>query len=500
MPRGILTDMALSSKNIKNIFIYAMPLFAGYGLTILTLPILTRLMTPHDFGIVALAWAFPTISVGIFTCGLASSVQRYYFEFKTDEQKLSDLVFSSQVFLYSMLIASALGVYLAKDQLSRITMMSPEYGTAVFVAYLSAYFGQMINYYLTLYQSMERASVYSSFSIIQAVITSLGTLVFVWRFKMSYMGMLYGSLIGNALVCIGMLFHFNKNTKVNFDGKSLFEAIRYGLQVVSKTFTGFVNKFFDKYMLNNMLSLSVVGVYNIGQTVGNAIFMLMNTVWSSFQPVCYQEIFDKGTGASASTGRLFTIFSYIALLPLLLLILFAQEIVTLIAPAPYYEAIDLIIVISGGIATQVFGMYAGVQYAYTRKAYWLFPITAIGTLANVAANILLIPKYGLMGAGLATVFSMLTTNVIFLYVGQTLFKIEYEWRTLIGMLSIVFLSVASILYMRATRLSLAPLYGTKLSILTLYVIIGVKAKIITRQSLQMVPDSLFRQGKRGEER
>ena len=72
---------------------------------------------------------------------------------------------------------------------------------------------------------------------------------------------------------------------------------------------------------------------------------------------------------------------------MLLLILFAQEIVYIIAPVPYYEAIDIIIIVSGGVATQVFGIYVGVQYAYSKKAYWIFPVTVVGTLANVAANI-----------------------------------------------------------------------------------------------------------------
>ena len=38
--------MALTEKNIRNIFIYAAPKFAGYGLNLITLPILTRILTP----------------------------------------------------------------------------------------------------------------------------------------------------------------------------------------------------------------------------------------------------------------------------------------------------------------------------------------------------------------------------------------------------------------------------------------------------------------------
>ena len=231
-------------------------------------------------------------------------------------------------------------------------MGSDKYGLAIFVTFVAAYLGQIVNFYLLLYQNMERAVIYSTFTIMQAVITAIVGLLLVWHFKMSYMGMIYGSLASAVIICIVVSFYFNKNLKIKFNWEILFENIKYGIQIVPKSFTGFINRFFDKYMLNNMLSLSAVGVYNIGQTVGNAMFFLMGAVWSSFQPVYYREIFDKGKDGSVSAGRIFTIFAYIALTPVLLIILFAQEIIYIIAPVPYYEAIDIIIIVSGGVATR----------------------------------------------------------------------------------------------------------------------------------------------------
>src|SRR4030067_498097 len=103
--------------------------------------------------------------------------------------------------------------------------------------------------------------------------------------------------------------HIWDRLKIIFKARILFENIKYGLQIIPKSFTSFINRFFDKYMLNNMLSLSAVGVFNIGQTIGNAMFFLMNTVWSSFQPVLYREVFDKGKDGSVCVGRLFPHFS-----------------------------------------------------------------------------------------------------------------------------------------------------------------------------------------------
>ena len=107
--------MALTEKNIRNIFIYAIPKFASYGLNLITLPILTRLLTPEDFGVIILAGAFPSVAVSVFTFGVTFGAERYYFEYRKDSEKLSALIFSSQLFLYLSLIVSSVPVFILKE-------------------------------------------------------------------------------------------------------------------------------------------------------------------------------------------------------------------------------------------------------------------------------------------------------------------------------------------------------------------------------------------------
>jgi O-antigen/teichoic acid export membrane protein len=483
--------MALTERNIRNIFIYSVPKFISYSLNLITLPIFMRILTPADYGIITLALVFPAIAVSIFSLGLPSSVQRYYFEYRADKIKLDALIFSSQLYLYLSLIISSCAVFILKDFIAKLVMGSDRYGMAVFITYMAAYLGQMVNFYLILYQNMERATVFSVFTVTQTIISSVISLLLVWYFNMSYMGMVYGSLVGAFLVCTAISLHFNKNSNIIFSSRILIENIKYGLQLVPKSFTGLINRFFDKYMLNNILSLSAVGIYNIGQTVGNVLFMLMGTVWSSFQPVCYREVFDKGNEGSVSVGRIFTIFSYIALMPVLFLILFAKELIHVIAPASYYEAINIIIILSGGVATQVFGMFVSIQYAYSKKAYWIFPITVVGTLANIGANILLIPKLGMIGAGLSTVATLFIMNGLFIFIGQKFYEIRYEWGTISSLFAIIAGAMIAALYVRTIELNNYYIYLIKSSFIFLFVFIGIKSKLISRNSIAKILSSLF---------
>ena len=184
--------MAVSEQNIRNIAIYAVPKFLGYGINFVTLPILTRILVPEDFGVVILASIFPAVAVGFVTCGLTPAAQRYYFEYREDKEKLSALYFSAQVFLYLFLIISTVAVFFLKDVISRFTMKNNTYGMAIFITYIAAYLGQIVNFYLSQYQNMEKAKLNAFFATMLAVCSAVSNILLVWYFKMSYMGLIYG--------------------------------------------------------------------------------------------------------------------------------------------------------------------------------------------------------------------------------------------------------------------------------------------------------------------
>jgi O-antigen/teichoic acid export membrane protein len=241
-----------------------------------------------------------------------------------------------------------------------------------------------------------------------------------------------------------------------------------------------------------MLSMTAVGIYNIGQSFANVFFVFMANVWQAFQPAYYREVFDRGEKASVSVGRIFSIFSYITLFPIMLGVLFAQEIVYFLFPSSYYGAIDIVIVLAAGVTTQTFGMYISIQFAYSKRPFWIFPVTVVGTIINVILNIYLIPKYGLIGAGLATVASVSGVNLILTYIGQKLYKIQYEWKSIAPLFINVIAAIIVTLCLRATDISNVYLYLIKFIFLSGFIYIGIRSKIISPHSIQTVVNSLFR--------
>ncbi|MBN2057342.1 MAG: polysaccharide biosynthesis protein [Candidatus Saganbacteria bacterium] len=478
--------MSIKDRHIKNIFVYSAPSLVGYTVGLITMPIMTRLLTPMDYGIVAMSLIFPVMAVSVFALGSAEATRRSYFVYRTDEARLRSLVTSTQVFLFMMFLFSCTVVFLFKDLIAQVIFQQGGYGNAVMVAFVATFLGRIVTFYLNLYQCMERAKEYAFFLLMQMILGSAFSLFYVWFFKLSYMGPLWGSLTAVSIVGSILFFRFNVKYAFSFDRKVLFENISYGLQLVPKSFTGIINKYFDKYMLNSMLSLSAVGVYNIGQNIGLMLFNLVAAAWNSFQPVFYKEAFDRGPAASQAIGRLFTLFSYLTLSPIMLVVLFSREIIFIMAPPSYYGAVPVIIIVACAFASNIFGAFIGLQYAYSKKAYLIFPITIVGTIINVAANILLIPKLGIMGAAFATLITYIGMNGILVLVGQRLYKVAYEWKFLSPMYLSVLASAFLLLYLHDFAPNNYLLYAVKVMLGLTFLFVGYKSNIMTKEKISRV--------------
>jgi O-antigen/teichoic acid export membrane protein len=142
--------------------------------------------------------------------------------------------------------------------------------------------------------------------------------------------------------------------------------------------------------------------------------------------------------------------------------------------------------IACAFSMHTFGKFTGTQYAYAKKAYLSFPNIIIGTTSNVIANIILIPKFGLMGAASSIIISCVVLNGISLLIGQKLYYIAYEWSSLFFMYLSIFGATFSLLYLQGVGYPAVFIYLLKGVFLAGYILIGYRCRLVTRESVVRV--------------
>ena len=253
MPKELLSVVERQCKAlIKTVGTYMMPKLFSYGLNFLLIPVLTRVLTPADLGIVALAWAVHNTLAGVCSLGIPGAVSRYYFEYRKDDQKLASLIVSSRWVMYGLLIVSTVVMAIFCGPLALMVGVDKSFADAFFWIFITAYINQVMSLYLNLFQNMERPFAYSLWLCVQAGVGFSLTLIFIFIFHLSYMGMVFGALFGAVIACAGASWHLREFNAGRWSQETMRENVIYGLSITPKSLSSFVNRFFDKYMLNNI--------------------------------------------------------------------------------------------------------------------------------------------------------------------------------------------------------------------------------------------------------
>lgn len=172
----------------------------------------------------------------------------------------------------------------------------------------------------------------------------------------------------------------------------------------------------DTIMIGEMLGPHDVGIYSAAVKLCEAWYFLPISIMTSLYPMVIRAI---GKNPSDSDKKMQQIYNLMALLGYMAAVattLLATPIVTLLFGPEYKQAADVLMINIWS------AMFINIAMA---KASWLkamnytkihFAATVAGALVNVALNVVLIRKYGVIGAAWATIISYSIESYLFLFV------------------------------------------------------------------------------------
>lgn len=367
------------------------------GISYLTTPIFTRLLTPDEFGKVSvfITWltvlgyiAMFCLSAGVFNNGLSD------YKEDRDTYSFSMLVLSNIITIVFSIAIIFLYPYI-KDylqlDLELIILMCFIY--LVQPAYSFWYTRQRYEFR---YKNVLIASTLSAF-VSQTV--AILCLVFMPGDKV------YLRILGLEipLIIFYIIFYFILCYKSKFKIKTKYwkEALLFNLPLIPHYLSTYLLSSSDKIMISHLISDSATAYYSIAHSVASIGIILWSAINGSLLPYTYEKCADKDyKSLNKVTLPLLTIFAF----GCFGVILFAPEVVRIMATADYMEAIYVIPPIVGGVFFQVqYYIYANVVY-YHKKPVYVMIGSFVAMVLNIGLNYIFIPEFGYIAAGFTTIF------------------------------------------------------------------------------------------------
>lgn len=396
----------VSSSLFSDSAIYLFSNMLAAAIPFALLPILTRYLTPTEYGQVAI---FQTLLaglgafIGVSAQGIAG-VKYYDGQLSEIEKKYfigNCLLVLAATTAFTLLIVVIFGQvlcdWIAID--AQWLILSVFVSTASFVVTIRM--GQ--------WQVRKQAKRYGIFQVSQSLINVLLSLVVVVHFLKGAAGRIWVLSITLIIYAVLALFLLCRDNLIGFAWRPSYlrEIFGFGLPLLPHAIGNFLLLSVDRFVINDQLGLAQVGIYIVAVQFSSIIGMIIESLHNAYVPWLYERL----TRNRFEEKKRIVKWTYVYFAALLSIVLLACTIGPLLLEITvgtrYREASNIIGWIVLGQAFS--GMYLMVTayIFYTKRTGLLSLSTIISGLINVALLIFFIPCMGLMGAAVALAISML---------------------------------------------------------------------------------------------
>jgi len=413
-------------QTIKQSAIYTLPGIAGQIIGIILVPIYTRIFVPTDYGIMAgVALAIPIVTL-LLALGGESAIARYYLD--TRDERDRKLTASTALYSLGLLnfLVIAVAVLFFSEEISQLVLEDRQYSTYFIVALAAIPFGICYRLALGILRYKFQATRRTIISIAHMLVNIGLTIYFVVFLRIGIVGVYLATLITQVVFSSVVLLMVRRNYALVFSFKRLKELLAFGVPLVPAAMMIYIFHFADRYMLIRMASLEELGLYSVGVTIASVIVILTGGFRVAWMPIVYSSFREEES--KQFYARIFDYFWSLIFLGAIGISLFSKEILFVLTPPTYLSAYTVVPIVVLGVVFFNAMQFFTFGISISKKTQYRLYLGIIAAALNVGLNFLLIPRYGMVGAAIATLISSTIYAVSSFLVSQKLYYVGYDLK------------------------------------------------------------------------
>ena len=385
------------------------------------LPLYTRYLTKSDYGAAEVMFA-AVVTASIFVrLGLIEALLRFYYR---DDEEPDRVVGTSFAALLWLTTFAALAALPFAQPISEALLPHPAPDLAR-ISIGGLWVLTMFEYLLTLFRLEERARAYFTTTML-SVLAAIGlTVILVVGHGEGAKGLLLGSYASGAAFVLGLIWVHRRRLSLRVDRALLRRLLRFGLPTMPAELSLYALNFVDRVIIARSLGLAEAGLYALAVKFAQGVNVLVRGFQLAWPPFAYSIRDDEeARRVYAAVVTWFTAGCTFVVVGMWLL---SRWIVRALAAPEFFGAHEAIGLIATGVTLYALYMVLVVILGRTGRTEFNFPATGSALGANIALNLILVPAFGIVGAGVALVASYLVVLALMYGFTQRLFPVPYEW-------------------------------------------------------------------------
>jgi len=391
----------------------------------LMMPILTRLLTTADYGILEL------LDLTLYVFGALVGVQLgqalfYFYSSSEDDQRTTvSSAMAGSIVLGIGIIGLLLG-YVLSPVCSRLVLGTPQYTTLFQLAFGNLGVGVVIETGLSWLRVRNLARPYVVLSIGRNLLSAALSVFFLMRLHQGVASIQWGALLSGIPLALYVCVHVFRENGFGISVRALWKQTKYAAPLSISGALMLVLHYGDRFFLVRTVSLSDIGIYSVAYKLGMIITMVQNPFmlfWGSQMFRLVQEPKGDRLYIRISTYLLFVV-TFVAVA----LSLFVQPLLRLMAAPAFSGAAAYVPVLAVAYVLRALGDHVRSVFNLEDRTEKHLTCNLVSAGACLALYATLIPRYGVWGAVLSTLGGFIVFLLIGLWEAQRIRYFALEYR------------------------------------------------------------------------
>ena len=270
---------------IKNSFIYLGTELINKAIPFLLLPLLTKYLTPIEYGIYGMYQVIISFLEPFVSMGLSSNITRNFFKISKIEMRK---ILNSILFILHINITITLVIIYFISLFYSNFLGIPS--NVLFVMPIIIFAKTINGFNLTILRNNEQALRYGMLQIAITTINFVLAICLLLFFHMSWMSLVYGTLIAHISIAIYSFISLKKEYKLGLDFFPFKKIYKVSLPLIFHLLGGSIIFLSDRVFIQQMLGLKDVGLYSIGHQFGMITMIFINSIIMAVNPWMFRKL------------------------------------------------------------------------------------------------------------------------------------------------------------------------------------------------------------------
>lgn len=372
----------------------------------LLLPILTRYLSPEDFGSVAMyqtVLTFLGALVGLNVIGAAA--RKYYDDLQYGEQ-IAEFIGTCVQIIGISTAFTLLVLLVFSEFFSDLLKLNLNF---LILALLTATLSSLISLRLGQWQIRKKPLHFGSLQIAQSAFNFLLSLTLVAILPYGADGRIMAITAATAVAACIAIFTLQRDgllSLFSYRPQFIQEALKFGVPLLPHTLGVLILSFADRVIIANHLGLGEAGVYMVAVQVSLALPIVFDAINNAFVPWLFERLKQDNPHEKTRIVKLTYLWFCIILAGVSVGFLIGPTLLIRLVGVEYKDAGDVFfwLILGQGFG----GMYLMVTnyIFYSKRTMLLSAVTIFSGILHVGLVLYLVPIWGIVGAGKAFAISM----------------------------------------------------------------------------------------------